>query len=871
MFNESSQIEPLSVIIAEHISVFLRLIHIYKTVLKIYYFFSGKECPETARSHKTRCDKFFRCVLLPSKNYVWVPTECEQGLIFEPSLKICVLPGEDWECNLNEENKTEIPDDGSNIYGVNNLDLNDENFNEELSSEKNKYVTLSENSDEKHNGNYEYIDDYGSSESKEDDDEFSGDGFIHIEEKEIPSQKLSTSDKQIATHLQRLTQLIDSLRNKEENITEQFDLVPDQLNSFLANHNIKSQFEQIDFTTDGKIPVPKDGVINAQHLNEILTKQAKLSTSTFKPPATIKPSARIILKNRKPMKNYRLPDGTYTSSQIVVNRPGGSVLFSIPSRDRNERPSEQVNKHPYMSDETLRTVLELSKQLIQSNHQNYLQPIVNPVYYTIPIPISSATSDEKKNNVKAYINNSPVTDPPLTIKDSFNTFYPAPQRNQNVPSNNISTTIFLDTSKDSEQNNYDSKKPPSFSEKPSNYVTKAPQQNDEPNRLQQNRYENQNQFYSQYYPPFQHNFPIQTFQNQEMPQQPPNSQQFSYPQTNNQHLNNDNINDAINFNSNFFPVNYNPNIPITGDGYYQNMNQNSNQQSYYQNQKMQYNQNSMIDETYDEGEEIDEEENDRTVMTTQLEPIMVVKKQKPVVQISYNGESIEDSDEDNEKKLVNLGGNFVNYEEYKKSIIPLLGGQRISQNNFDVVTCTSGMRQPNKAHCGKYYVCNTKTKNIISYSCPAYTAFNGETRICDARTYSLCNPQPLGNNQFSIKDNKNSQLEAVKAWEDSQKITGDSMNSQNFANLIRLETQKLLSESNSPIRTSKPAMVKKNARRRRYRCNEPGKIPDVTSNTNYYVCFKGSDNLMRRQKMVCTKGLVFCRKTMLCTLPKKCM
>lgn len=741
--------------------------------------------------------------------------------------------------------------------------MDDENFNEDYSSEKNKYVT-----EENLNTNYEYVED--DIESKE-EDEFSGDGFIQIEEKEIPSQQLSSSDKQIATHLQRLTQLIDSLRNKEQNITENIDLVPDQLNSFLANHNIKSQFQQINFSTEGKIPVPKDGVINPQHLNEILAQQSKLSTTTFRPPTTTKPS-RIIIKNRKPTKNYRLPDGTYSSSQIVVNRPGGSVLFSIPSRDRNERP-DQSNQSPYMSDETLRTVLELSKQLIASNHQNYLQPILNPVYYTIPVPITSESIEDKKD-VKAYINNSPITDPPLTIKDSFNTFYPAPRRNHNIPSNNISTTIYVDKSNNDQPETITKPAEPS-----SSYGTKIPPHHDDL-FTHQNRYESPSQYYSQYYPPFQQNFPIQTFQNHKIPQQPQNSQQFNYPQNNNQHLNNDNINDAINFNSQFYPINYNPNIPMNGNGYYQNMNPNSAQHSYYQNQKMQYNQNSMngqmMDETSSEEEEV-EEEIDEPAMTTQLEPIMVVKKQRPVVEISYNGDSIDtDSDEDNEKKLVNLGGSFVNYEEYKKSIIPLLGGQRISQNNFDVVTCSSGMRQPNKANCSKYYVCNPKTKNIISYSCPAYTAFNAETRICDARTYSICNPQPLGNNQFSIKDNKNTQLEAIKAWEESKKISANSIssqdlvNSQNLANLIRLETQKLLSGTNTPIRKSKP-IVKKNDKRRRYRCNEPGKIPDVTSNTNYYVCFRGQDNLMRRQKMVCTKGLVFCRKTMLCTLTKKCI
>ena len=51
-------------------------------------------CPEKTRVHLTRCDRYFKCVILPSGSHVWVPTDCEPGLIFEPTLKTCVLPGE---------------------------------------------------------------------------------------------------------------------------------------------------------------------------------------------------------------------------------------------------------------------------------------------------------------------------------------------------------------------------------------------------------------------------------------------------------------------------------------------------------------------------------------------------------------------------------------------------------------------------------------------------------------------------------------------------------------------------------------------------------------------------------------------------------
>ncbi|XP_021703914.1 flocculation protein FLO11 isoform X2 [Aedes aegypti] len=78
----------------------------------------SEPCPDQTRPHASRCDQYFRCVLLPSKTHVWVPTQCKKGLIYEPQLKTCVLPGDNWECNLSAE---EGEESGENVYGINNL------------------------------------------------------------------------------------------------------------------------------------------------------------------------------------------------------------------------------------------------------------------------------------------------------------------------------------------------------------------------------------------------------------------------------------------------------------------------------------------------------------------------------------------------------------------------------------------------------------------------------------------------------------------------------------------------------------------------------------------------------------------------------
>lgn len=53
----------------------------------------GKDCKDISKPHQTRCDMYYKCVVLPSKNVAWVPTKCNRGLIYESNLKICVLPG----------------------------------------------------------------------------------------------------------------------------------------------------------------------------------------------------------------------------------------------------------------------------------------------------------------------------------------------------------------------------------------------------------------------------------------------------------------------------------------------------------------------------------------------------------------------------------------------------------------------------------------------------------------------------------------------------------------------------------------------------------------------------------------------------------
>ncbi|KYQ60754.1 hypothetical protein ALC60_00201 [Trachymyrmex zeteki] len=61
---------------------------------------SPSRCPEPKKPHLTSCTIFYNCVNLPSGGYVWVPSKCNAGLVFQPYLRMCVVPGDIWTCDI---------------------------------------------------------------------------------------------------------------------------------------------------------------------------------------------------------------------------------------------------------------------------------------------------------------------------------------------------------------------------------------------------------------------------------------------------------------------------------------------------------------------------------------------------------------------------------------------------------------------------------------------------------------------------------------------------------------------------------------------------------------------------------------------------
>lgn len=417
------------------------------TVLIVFLGFltpliSSKSCPEPTRPHLTRCDKYFRCVELPSGNLVWIPNQCDTGLIYETALKMCVLPGDDWECTLPGDQSATASDD-SNIYGVNNLEYLSEQlgpYPEEGGSE----VTISQEPQ---------LQDFGL------EDEFSGDGNPEIVTEKIAEEKVgliplpisSTTDSELTTHLQRLTQLIDNF-HKNKTIPETPVLHPDDLNSFLAHHNIQHQPNSN--INSNKLKLPENGKIHPDTLSQILAQQNHLQETdgAMKNPQMMSRVKQKIIPSKADGSTIHLksagvsqipfrPD-RYSNSQIVVNRPEGAVLFNVARPKDPILNPQQKPVEPYISENTLKTVLELSKQLVSSNHQ-----VVPPIIYTIPIPYPTSSQMHSESR-KGEKNTTKMKDKPeaisVTVKEPISST-PSPQLNYYVDSYGIKYTPHVDS------------------------------------------------------------------------------------------------------------------------------------------------------------------------------------------------------------------------------------------------------------------------------------------------------------------------------------------------------------------------------------------------------------------------------------------
>lgn len=330
--------------------------------------------------------------------------------------------GDDWECQLDNESRSSNSDD-ENVYGVNNLsylkeqikgydtddDLepSDEDVGTEVEDDKeNVLITMSTNgtlSFESNSSSNVIGNEIESSGDGEDPD----DHYLEDKSGYVPIPSSATSEKLVASQLQRLSQLIQTA---SQNPNGASDLSPDDLNQFFAQQRQKvKKFH----SNKNAVPVPHNKLIDEYHLQQILDLQKKLNNlannrNTYSTPAppvkyTVTngyypaDATTVHIKATNGLTNPRFPNVGSASSQIVVNRPGGSVVFRLPYSNPPTKKVSDKKPNDQISAETLKMILELSKHMSNqapntpqfvhsppSTASNYVQPIVQPILYNIP-------------------------------------------------------------------------------------------------------------------------------------------------------------------------------------------------------------------------------------------------------------------------------------------------------------------------------------------------------------------------------------------------------------------------------------------------------------------------------------------------------
>lgn len=767
------------------------------------------ECPETTRVHSTECNKYFKCIKLPANRLSWITLTCQEGLVYDKNLRSCAIPPEDWECGLSSSEEDD--NNNENIYGVENLEILDDGaYDGEDRQVKESGSDLDDDFLEIIDGdkNLKSI----SSEVKNDEEEvvvFSGDGSVSSSREdgsvsEISVTPSSMTTRMITTQVQRLTQLVDNFANNKQDVT------PDDLNSFLYKQKIHAdEYQKVN--SEDKTPIPKNGKIHDNIMSEIINRQnsfKKLTTEAMDALTTMRPIF-MAPADRNPITEIKLKssqgiDGS-GSHQIVVNRPEGSVLFNVPPSS-----SSSDQKHmPYLSQDILKTILEISKQMVVQNHQkteaysptNY-QP--QPFYYAVPIPILSPSP---QNNYQNYFN-------------------------QNLTTMTTTTT----TSTPSVANKR--RKPPSKNKNKDSYYSAELLSNFQPNYMK-----NQPNYYNNY--PSYYNSP---------PQQP-----------------------------------YNPFYNTPSNYYYQ-------QQQQYPISSFGGQQNEYGYDMFYEKRPFVSQSSASSYLDQSQEPY---RKESLSFHVK-NGdeydvlgeESEYDSDDD---------GSF-----YDDSVATVT-----EKNPLDDLICTHVLaRQANKTDCFKYYVCNAKTKEVLSYKCPMMTAFNDVTKFCDATSYETC--RKMQKNERGIMKNK----KVIQAHKALMQAKRQSQKAQQIANMLKKQSQNFISSNyykphtplhyhqqvfennvnpfiNTPpsppaeksylqideseveeVKTSPITAVmsvnnkkkKKKNKSGKVKCKNPGSIADPTDSKAYWHCFKDpNDNRMKRIHKKCSANLTFCPTTRFCS------
>uniref|UniRef100_A0A1A9WKI5 Chitin-binding type-2 domain-containing protein n=1 Tax=Glossina brevipalpis TaxID=37001 RepID=A0A1A9WKI5_9MUSC len=925
----------------------------------MFCFSEGKTCPEKTRDHKSCCDVYYKCTELSATTYVWIPVFCEQGLIYEHKLHGCVVPENDWEClkesnnyqrsafgkNYNKNNKRE-----SDVYVIGKyLEADDADNDFIFIDENNKddeTKIVFEQSLNREDDNYEgsgndneklmQLDNVMQMKNLENSKVIKNQTIIkNLEEKETmeDTNNKSNVDHNLIMYLQRLSQLVDGLKGTYQNTNPQREeLRPDQLNAFLAHFNLKNQFNALSSSSN--------------HLSSPQTVVWFNRTQDKEKLKYLKPIKKLVIHNNA-LKNYisydhlNGYDEPYAGTHIIGKRPENVLMFASPYQAIEQQFIEYSDNTPKISEETLKTVLELSKQMIANqdipkvvSYPNYFNPsLMQPAAFTSQKGDSPFSSNYYHSILPSGNNQAPIsksesvfsstTRPNNNGYNGYNRKPPTTIIHNNVIPIQVSGT---DSNEKHSVDSYGHDLYPPFL----NYMA-----NMQPN-LNKQKYENNDYSVSSTQAPFISSSYATTAKPFDFLNTPAALTKYFIPS---QHLNNENINTHLQITDNYgnmprpqkikqqhfhssFPASIHQNIhntkPNFSDDYINNSlfpadinpqnvliqpNSQKSDSNEMDNEPLQENFNEqmpLIMFSYGKRKPVHSSLQENHTPQTDLDsvfssskmPYMPRPSSNPMpsyhkIQSNHLSSNLPDFQDDG-TQLVNVGGNFIGFNVFKKSILPLMEQDTLSLNQIEIINCVSTVRQPNSTDCSRYYVCSKKDSKVLSYSCPPYTAFNKETRICDKQTYTKCKTEFTSIDSYLVNEKERMQLEALKAWKEGKyKQYQQDVKTPNLANGYQLHFNYPLSSTTSstfisdnnteesyihnPTIINKPNDSDAHIKKHKYYCKEGDKIADKSSITNYFVCFKNSQGQMKGHKMTCTKGLIFCANSSMCTLATKCL
>lgn len=925
-----------------------------------------------------------------------------------------------------------MSDDSDNVYGVNNLNYLQQQLNG-YDTESNNQSSSQEEDDGESSINNDISQDDGfgrngdNSTSSANEDESSGDGAAEDSENKTDFIPIPTTiidpPSTVSTQLQRLSQIIKGLSSDGNQST---DLGPDDLNEFLSLQKIKSEKasskETVTYNNNRARPIPSNGKINPNDLEKILDLQKRLNKlglarDTLSTPATPieysisgsgyypADATTVHINSATPIQNPQFPEPAYNSQQIVVNRPGGSIVFTLPHGNVQYSSQEQPEHHKFegsISEETLRKLLDLSKQMSPTSQPSsipgfiaptnptnlYSQPVIRPIFYNFPvqdlsIPILSnydnidrmQSGEAKRPFQKIASVSGHIESEALNVEHQFDdvglstvihNHIPITVANPN-PSHStanlyhgVSSTLrpYLDELKQQQQpqqqqqyNSYGHRRPNEHSDLNNYYPYPPFDENGSVNRPSaydharplSTPYNNNDNQYADYRMPSTQETPTHYVKiSQSAPDEYPaynpgiikahqplptfssdDSRYTTKFYTPTPHLNNNNVNRLVTVEqtyptlqpTSYMPIRHSIYAPTSPTylnqvtGYSASSPKISSSERPYDDdissqESVSGSDEQMSNEEYENfnlDQSIENENvmnllanyNNALTQTISSTSSSSSQEKKPFHQHS-NPSSTEIH-----KQFVNLGGNIISLESYQHSIEPFLPSNSLLSTHIEVLTCATGVRQANSTDCTKYFVCNAKTGKVLSYSCPPYTAFNPDTKICNAKTYAECYPNTI-KTEISIENNKRIQQKTQMTLLQAQRIKNEALKAQQLAHLIKLETQKILDgkrrrvgigakstlapaalPTSAPMRlrkvpqrlttqTSASASQVRQSGKRRIPCRAVGKLDDNLSKHHYFLCFKDKDGKMRARRLQCPANLTFCASKKLCTSTQRC-